>query len=315
MDSFFFGKRLFPRCLAVAVILTALSGCHNERPAQPFPYAQPPVLLAGSPEEISLWVSEHYWDAWLDSLSVFSKDTALIGGITRNEFKMASNQYAALLSSIPIPEAIRAQSHLWNQLASREGIAPKITEHLFEACESLFYHPNSPYRNEDLYLPALQWRLANLREASLADRYNQQLAVCQQNRWGEVAADFRYQVPGKQVGQMHTIPTPYTLLIFSIPDCPQCKVTLQELATDTTLGKAIAAGQLTVLNLYFEKQIESWMQARKHYPKTWINAFDPDEAVESLYAIRATPSLYLLNQDKRVLLKDATPEQIIRALQ
>ena len=52
------------------------------------------------------------------------------------------------------------------------------------------------------------------------------------------------------------------------------------------------------------------------YPKEWINCYDPDYVIrtDTLYNIRAIPSLYLLDAQKRVVLKDATPERVIMFL-
>jgi hypothetical protein len=52
------------------------------------------------------------------------------------------------------------------------------------------------------------------------------------------------------------------------------------------------------------------------YPEEWYNGFDPDFAIrnETLYNVRAIPSLYLLDKDKTVLLKDAPEDRIFAAI-
>jgi hypothetical protein len=52
------------------------------------------------------------------------------------------------------------------------------------------------------------------------------------------------------------------------------------------------------------------------YPDEWYNGFDPDLAIrtDNLYSVRAIPSLYLLDQDKRVIMKDAPENRILNAL-
>jgi hypothetical protein len=48
------------------------------------------------------------------------------------------------------------------------------------------------------------------------------------------------------------------------------------------------------------------------YPDKWYNGFDPDLVIrgESLYNVRAIPSLYLLDEDKTVLMKDAPEKKV-----
>jgi thioredoxin-related protein len=132
-----------------------------------------------------------------------------------------------------------------------------------------------------------------------------------------VAADFEYQVPGKEVQRMHNLRTPYTLLFFSNPECPMCEEIIGSFMASDVLNQAIETQQLTLLNLYIDQELDRWMNYRHHFPKTWINAFDPNFSLRDndRYAIRAIPSLYLLDSEKRVLLKDATPQQVVRALQ
>ena len=52
------------------------------------------------------------------------------------------------------------------------------------------------------------------------------------------------------------------------------------------------------------------------YPKEWYNGFDPDLVIrtEKTYNVRAIPSLYLLDSDKTVLLKDTTTERLLSAI-
>jgi hypothetical protein len=52
------------------------------------------------------------------------------------------------------------------------------------------------------------------------------------------------------------------------------------------------------------------------YPDSWHNGFDPDLAIrnENLYNVRAIPSLYLLDDEKRVILKDAPESKMMSYL-
>ena len=52
------------------------------------------------------------------------------------------------------------------------------------------------------------------------------------------------------------------------------------------------------------------------YPENWYNGFDPDLVIrgETLYNVRAIPSLYLLDSGKNVIFKDAVPDKIFNYL-
>ena len=52
------------------------------------------------------------------------------------------------------------------------------------------------------------------------------------------------------------------------------------------------------------------------YPEKWYNGFDPDLVIrgETLYNVRAIPSLYLLDREKKVLMKDVPEARLFEWL-
>ena len=78
---------------------------------------------------------------------------------------------------------------------------------------------------------------------------------------------------------------------------------------------ALQDARVKVLAVYPYDDTELWKQKTLQTPGNWIDARGADgESLESLYFIQATPSLYLLDSQKRVLLKDAPPQAVIRYL-
>ena len=87
-------------------------------------------------------------------------------------------------------------------------------------------------------------------------------------------------------------------------------------ARDDTRHGAGSCGryrQLTVLAIYTEGNPEAWENDLSSIPSGWLAGTDR-EAIKlgALYDLKAMPSLYLLDGEKRVLLKDA-PYSRIRA--
>ena len=83
------------------------------------------------------------------------------------------------------------------------------------------------------------------------------------------------------------------------------------------LDEWIRRGELAVVNVYIDEDIDAWRAYEPNYPRNWLCGYDPDGLVRSdrIYNIRAIPSLYLLDSEKRVLLKDAPPERVISWIQ
>ena len=78
----------------------------------------------------------------------------------------------------------------------------------------------------------------------------------------------------------------------------------------------IADGILSVLNIYIDEDLQGWMDYMPVYPDEWYNGFDPDFVIrnDELYSVRAIPSLYLLDKEKRVILKDAPENKMMHYL-
>ena len=59
--------------------------------------------------------------------------------------------------------------------------------------------------------------------------------------------------------------------------------------------------------MYTEANSKLWLDYQSHIPSKWLNVTDHQEIMhEEKYDLRALPSLYLLDQDKKILLKDAS---------
>ena len=179
--------------------------------------------------------------------------------------------------------------------------------------EKYLFDPNSPYRNEDYY-GLFAERLARYSglSAQMQDKYARDARLCALNRIGTKATDFRF---ADRRGKMHTlygVKAPYTLLFFSNPGCDACMNIINVLKGEPRIAQMIASGQLAVLNIYIDEDLEAWRSYMPIYPDEWYNGFDPDFVVrnEELYNVRAIPSLYLLDKDKVVIMKDAPEARV-----
>jgi hypothetical protein len=86
------------------------------------------------------------------------------------------------------------------------------------------------------------------------------------------------------------------------------------MSQSTALADAVANGRLTVLAVYTEGDPDIWNSHAGQLPKGWIDAQDPSHVIldQELYDLTAMPTLYLLDARKRVVVKDASPEQVER---
>ena len=143
-------------------------------------------------------------------------------------------------------------------------------------------------------------------------KYGRQARLCALNRLGTNATDFRFADKRGKIRNLYDIDAEFTLLFFSNPGCNACMDIINVLDGDPKIAGLVADGTLAVLNIYIDEDLEAWKSYMPVYPESWYNGFDPDFILRNsdMYNIRAIPSLYLLDAEKRVILKDA-PENVI----
>ena len=68
--------------------------------------------------------------------------------------------------------------------------------------------------------------------------------------------------------------------------------------------------KLAILAVYPDSDLTAWKKTT--YPAYFINAYDAVQTItkQELYDLKAIPTLYLLDREKRVQFKDAPVEQI-----
>lgn len=173
-------------------------------------------------------------------------------------------------------------------------------------------NPESTMRNDNLYLSFLRNRLQSTDNEALQRRIEFKIKLLEKNRVGAVATDFAYIDREGKSGRMHTLDTPLLLLIFADPDCESCKAILPQLMGDRLLQDQ----RVKVLVVYPDANTEMWKNRISRMPLGWIDAYSPDGEIADrlLYYLPAMPSLYLLDADKRIILKDASHEAVSAAI-
>ena len=157
--------------------------------------------------------------------------------------------------------------------------------------DDYLYNPNSPYYNETLYAAYLRRMLQSTaldeaRKSSLKFK----LELISRNNVGKAATDFTYYLPDEECRTLRTT-----------------TVQGDKLLLDT--------GTLTVLAVYTEGNDEVWRKALTDMPRSWLIGNDRQQVKDcALYDLKAMPSLYLLDKDKTVLLKDAAYDTVRQAL-
>lgn len=268
-----------------------------------FPFPEIPATLT-EPEARKSWLLIHYWEQFDFA------DTTLVNN--RDVTEQGFVNFIALLTDGTTPEELTRES-LENWCAGFVG-KEHARQVLTQTADSYLFNPNSPFYNEALYGMYLEALLGKLPQTdAMRSTYRFKLELIRRNNVGEKATDFVYYLSD---GTRHTLAaTPVKsnrlLLMFYDPECESCHEVLLQMAADTALAEAVRAGKLSVLAVYTESNDEAWRKALPDMPGGWTVGNDR-EAVKTgaLYDLKAMPSLYLLDGQKTVLLKDAAYEKI-----
>ena len=183
--------------------------------------------------------------------------------------------------------------------------------------EKYLYDANSPMRNEDYFIPVLEQMIGSKRLTEYDKiRPIDQLEQAHKNRPGMTATDFTYVTPKGKSERMSAIKADYTMLFFYDPDCTSCQEFERVFSEMPAFLDMQEKGILRVLAVYPDDNEEEWLLKSSQMPHGWIVGWNKQGDIRSktLYEIRATPTLFLLDKQKKVILKDATLEQIIRHL-
>lgn len=283
-----------------------------------FPNIQLPSLITNQ-EDANEYFVAHFFDKFIDTINVYRCDTNYVAGVSKAELEQAFANYCAILDRVPLAKARKGISRLYERIEACEkaDTSSNLFEGMVDIVERYLYDPNSPLRNEDYYQPFVQKKSQSIYFKDYErDRFARESQMCSLNCVGTKAADFCFSDAKGRKYNLHSIKAERIILFFSNPGCHACKDIIEQIKSIPGIDEAIAKKEIAVLNIYIDEELENWYEYMPIYPKNWYNAYDPNYVIrtEILYDVRAIPSLYLLNSEKIVLMKDAPQDKILNAV-
>lgn len=297
---------------AVSAVLI-VAGCGQRKAEQfqalPFPDVLPPAMME-DPQDRAEYMAQNMWNSLTDPSRTYPCDSLLVSGVRRTDVEQKFANWTQVLGMSSRPVAEKSVSRLYDRALAceKKDTSSNVFETFASLVDKYLFDPNSPLRDEDLY-GAYASRLAAYEGYTEVqkEKYARDARLCALNKVGTKAADFRFADRRGKIRTLYGVEAPYTLLFFSNPGCEACMSIINVLKEDPQISSMISSGRLKVLNIYIDEDLDAWRSYMPVYPDEWYNGFDPDFVIrnETLYNVRAIPSLYLLDSDKTVLLKDA----------
>lgn len=267
-----------------------------------------------SPEERVDYILSHYWDEMLGGKG--PTDTAFILGVPKEEVEQKVSNYIGVLGQVGMDAAQKSVRKMFSKLeqAQAADTLSEVFSRFSEIVSRYMYDPNSPMRNEDFYLPFVSGLASSkFTSETMRPAYAHDARMCSMNRFGTQVPDFAFRTLSGRTLRLYGIKAEYSMLFFSNPGCHACKGIIDEVMARPYIEDMIARKKLAVINVYIDEQIDEWKAYAPTYPDCWYSGYDPEYIIRQdlLYNVRAIPSLYLLDSEKRVIMKDALTENVL----
>jgi len=259
----------------------------------------PPELT--EPAQRAEYFILHFWD------NFDFRDTTFL--MTDHLLERCFVDYVDML--LLVPEDVKEKSI--ESLLKKSEETHSLFSLLLEFGERYLYEPASPVYNEEILIHFMRYAVQS---SSLqdAEKYRPAFLLenCMKNRIGTVANDFTYTLINGEKDNFHTLKADLTLLYFNDPDCDDCRMLIKQLIASPVITQRIGSGTLKIVTVYVNDDLEAWKKHASDVSPSWIYSYDAEQKInsEAIYNIKQFPTLYLLDNEKKVILKDTTFEKL-----
>jgi peroxiredoxin len=143
------------------------------------------------------------------------------------------------------------------------------------------------------------------------DKIRENVLFAENNLIGKTAPDLTLESFDGEFVNLHQIHAKYTLIVIYEPNCSHCNVFVPELYSE--VYQLFKDKGLEVFAIYSMDNKAEWAEfLTEHNMFDWINVWDEHHVsrFKILYDGRKTPGLYLLDENKKIVAKKMTVEQV-----
>lgn len=290
--------------IMLAVCLPAVCGCARgsdsgvvtaagkDSAGPELPMPEVPSTLQSAVDRAD-YLAVHFWDAMDWSNPRQALDTLFM-----------EQNFSNFIAVLPYASQNGRNRAVTRLMQSARDAGESRIDFLYGVVEKYLWQSDSPMRSEELFLPFVEW--------ALAEGYKPELAAARRsdilkNRPGSEAADFGFETRGGSRSSLRSLRGKPVMLMFYEPDCDRCLEEERVMMAHPGLRRAIADGQLRLLAVYIGDDRDAWKSHAETLPGEWIVGIDAAMEIDNrdLYSIGSTPSFYLIDGNGHVAVKDA----------
>ena len=266
---------------------------------QSFPYPAIPDTLR-SVEQRAGYLSEHYWDNYnfADTLLLKSKEMTEQGFVN---FIDILNRFNLDYASKGVAHKDIAQKDITRKDITRKGIAQKDITQKDIACftrkafsnaaakerfenliEHYFEDQLSPVRNDRVYLIFLEeMKNSPCFDETEKERIAFKIKTTNKNLPGDIAINFKFKDESGKEHQLSDYKDQKVILYFYDPDCENCH------------------------------EVSAWLKQQTIPADIKVIKMIADNHISYMYSLKNMPTIFLLDKENKVILKDCTAQELI----
>lgn len=290
--------------ILLGFIVSSCNGEDKEREEQAYATSAPtlptPPAMITDPTARANYIMDNIWND--------------VNGIDTLTFKDWSEREQFLSNYLGISVVAEEGNRRSSVRRLFELSTPAMDSVILDMVDHYFGYAGSPLFDEETYIIVYD-EAHKLGILSMAEevRFKDRCDLFKRNQVGQQAEDFEYISPN---GERHTLYDSFAnsevLLMFYNPDCSTCKHTLKFIAQNQVIQAEIANG-LKMLCIYTDGDESAFREGLSVIPSFATAGIDKRGTIlgESLYDLRAIPTIYLLDAERKVILKDTYPDDLV----
>lgn len=266
---------------------------------QSFPYPAIPDTLR-SVEQRAGYLSEHYWDNYnfADTLLLKSKEVTEQGFVN---FIDILNRFTLDNASKGVAHKDIAQKGITRKDITQKDIARKDITQKGIACftrkafsnaaakerfenliEHYFEDQLSPVRNDRVYLMFLEeMKNSPCFDETEKERIAFKIKTTNKNLPGDIAINFKFKDESGKEHQLSDYKDQKVILYFYDPDCENCH------------------------------EVSAWLKQQTIPADIKVLKMIADNHISYMYSLKNMPTIFLLDKENKVILKDCTAQELI----
>lgn len=259
---------------------------------QSFPYPAIPDTLR-SVEQRAGYLSEHYWDDYnfADTLLLKSKEVTEQGFVN---FIDILNRFSLDNASKDIAQKDITRKDITQKGISRKGIScftrkafsnAAAKERFENLIEHYFEDQQSPVRNDRVYLMFLkEMKNSPCFDETEKERIAFKIKTTNKNLPGDIAINFKFKDENGKEHQLSDYKNQKVILYFYDPDCENCH------------------------------EVSAWLQTQTIPADIKVIKMIADTHISHVYSLKNMPTIFLLDKENKVILKDCTAQELIEKI-